>query len=49
MEGGSAEKVVAVEEEGSTTPVPERVIIHLPFYLCRVICVHHRVVYNCLY
>ncbi|KAG6738449.1 hypothetical protein POTOM_058068 [Populus tomentosa] len=25
MEGGSAEKVVGVEEEGSTTPVPERV------------------------
>ncbi|KAF9661173.1 hypothetical protein SADUNF_Sadunf19G0040100 [Salix dunnii] len=25
MEGGSAEKVIGVEEEGSTTPVPERV------------------------
>ena len=44
MEGASAEKVIGVEEEGSTTPVPERVIIHLPFFLYGVICVHYKVV-----
>ena len=34
MEGGSAEKAMGVEDEGSTTPVPDRVLaIYLSFWL----------------
>lgn len=33
MEGGSAEKAIGVEEEGSTTPVPERVLLVWSLYL----------------
>lgn len=43
MEGGSADKVVGVEEEGNPTPVPERVFLNfsLLFFCCNPIVGMH--------
>lgn len=32
MEGGSAEKIMGVEEESGTTPVPDKVLFYCPFW-----------------
>nr|DAD42071.1 TPA_asm: hypothetical protein HUJ06_000301 [Nelumbo nucifera] len=41
MEGGSAEKLVGVEEEACTDPVPERVCTSCPVFCFKYLCFSH--------